>query len=74
MQQSAKDAMQSEIEELEREIHLQQQLLTENRGEGLPTEDLKKWFEFDKIVRREEQRKVALKVQDKAKYSFEFEP
>ena len=74
MQQSAKDAMQSEIEELEREIHLQQQLLTENRGEGLPTDDLKKWFEFDKIVRREEQRKVALKVQDKAKYSFEFEP
>ena len=41
-------------------------------GEGPPQQEMKRWIEFDKLVRREQQRKVAMGCVEKTKFSFEY--
>ena len=44
-------------------------------GEGPPQQEMKRWIEFDKLAKREQQRKVASgSSKEKPKFSFEFTP
>ena len=47
--------------------------IKEKGVEGPPYGELKRWLDFDRLVRREQQRKVASGLQEKTKFTFEFQ-
>ena len=40
--------------------------------DGPPYGELKRWLDFDRLVRREQQRRVTSGLQEKTKFTFEF--
>ena len=66
--------IEGEIQRVQVEIKMQGQLLTAagHNGEPAPNTNLKQWIETDRIVRREQERMVAVGKIGKRKLAYEF--
>ena len=53
---------------------MQQQLVKGTAGEEPVHADMKRWLELDRLIRREETRKVQVGQSQKTKFSFEYTP